>query len=117
MIHPIIPPAIAALPTRASELQAQLIRWANQNSGSDNFAGLDAMLALLHPAFATLPGTVGEVALRGTTARALRVTVRPEAPFQLLLSGHYDTVYSVDHPFQRCTPFDSLTLVGPAWPT
>jgi glutamate carboxypeptidase len=51
--------------------------------------------------------------LRGTTAEALRVRCRPEAPIQVLLSGHYDTVYDVDHPFQSCSQPDPETLRGP----
>jgi len=109
----VIPPTIAALPARADELRALLIAWCEQNSGSDNFPGLAAMLALLRPAFATLPGAVEAVDLVGTPARALRVRVRPTAPLQLCISGHSDTVYSVDHPFQRCTQLDATTLNGP----
>lgn len=108
-----IPRAIAALHTRADELRALLIRWCDQNSGSDNFAGLNAMLALLRPAFATLPGSVEAVDLAGTPARALRVRVRRDAPLQLLISGHYDTVYAASHPFQSCTLLDATTLNGP----
>ena len=108
-----IPTAIAALPTRATELRALLVAWCDQNSGSGNFPGLAAMLALLHPAFATLPGAIEEVALAGTPARALRLRVRPAAPLQLCLCGHYDTVYASDHPFQRCTQLDAATLRGP----
>ncbi len=108
-----LPAAISALPARAAELRALLISWCEQNSGSDNFPGLAAMLALLRPAFATLPGTVEAVPLAGTPARALRLRVRPDAPLQLLVSGHYDTVYGADHPFQRCKQLDATTLNGP----
>lgn len=108
-----MPAPIAALPDRAPELRDLLVRWCEQNSGSDNLPGLDAMLGLLQPAFATLPGTVETVPLAGTTARALRVRVRPAAPLQLCISGHYDTVYAADHPFQRCTQLDAVTLGGP----
>jgi glutamate carboxypeptidase len=111
---PAVPPApIILLPARAAELRATLIAWSEQNSGSDNIPGLAAMLTVLGRAFATLPGTVEEVPLAGTPARALRVRVRPEAPLQLLISGHFDTVYSADHPFQRCTQLDANTLNGP----
>jgi glutamate carboxypeptidase len=109
----VIPASIAALPGRATELRDLLIRWCEQNSGSDNLPGLAAMLTLLESAFATLPGTVEPVPLVGTTARALRVRVRPQAPLQLCISGHYDTVYPADHPFQRCTLIDNVTLGGP----
>jgi len=91
-----------------------LIRWANQNSGSDHPAGLAAMLALLEAEFAQLPGvTVSRVACVNTSAQALRVVYRPEAPCQVLLCGHYDTVYGPEHPFQRCELVDERTLRGP----
>ena len=32
--------------------------------------------------------------------RNLHLKVRPDAPLQLLLTGHMDTVFGVDHPFQ-----------------
>ena len=97
-----------------STLRDQLIRWANQNSGSDNLAGLAAMLDLLEADFAALPGVTTErVACTGTTAQALRVRFQPQAPQQVLLSGHYDTVYGASNPFQRCELVDERTLRGP----
>ena len=36
----------------------------------------------------------------------------PEAPIQILLVGHYDTVFSPEHPFQS-TRFEDDRLVGP----
>jgi glutamate carboxypeptidase len=95
-------------------LRDRLIRWANQNSGSDHPAGLAAMLDLLDADFALLPGvSLERVPCRNTPAQALRVRFRPEAPRQILLSGHYDTVYSADSPFQRCELVDDRTLRGP----
>src|SRR5690606_36982142 len=41
------------------------------------------------------------------------IKVRPEAPIQLLLSGHYDTVYGPEHPFQTCELLGSDILRGP----
>ncbi len=32
--------------------------------------------------------------------RNLHLSVRPQAPTRVLLTGHYDTVFGVDHPFQ-----------------
>ena len=61
----VIPPTIVALPARADELRALLIAWCEQNSGSDNFAGLAAMLELLRPAFTALPGAVEAVEAKG----------------------------------------------------
>ena len=115
-LHPAvaIPDSIARLPESAGALRDQLVRWCNQNSGSGNRSGLAAMLELLHADFARLPGAKTErVPLAGTAARALRVKVRPAAPLQLLLSGHYDTVYDADHPFQRCELVAPDRLRGP----
>lgn len=64
--------------------------------------------------FSQLPGAITEhVALPNTAAQALRVRVRPDAPLQLLFSGHYDTVYGANDPFQTCTLLDENTLRGP----
>ena len=108
-----IPLSISSLPSRAAELRTLLIRWCEQNSGSEHPAGLAAMLVLLRSAFSTLPGVVEDVVLAGTPARALRVKVRPNAPLQLLVNGHYDTVFDATHPFQHCTQVDATILRGP----
>jgi len=109
-----LPASIAALSTRGEAMAAQLTAWAEINSGSDHLAGLNRMRAALETAFAAhLPGTSEAIPLPGTSACALRLTVRPDAPIQVLLSGHYDTVYNVDHPFQRCERLSERVLRGP----
>lgn len=109
-----IPPSITNLSQRADELRELLIKWCSQNSGSDHPAGLAAMLDLLQPAFAQLPGAKLEcVPLAGTTAQALRVQVRPKAAVQVFFSGHYDTVYGAAHPFQTCDLVATDRLRGP----
>ena len=109
-----LPASISVLPKRADELRQLLIKWCNQNSGSENLAGLAAMQALLHAEFAKLPGAkVEPVALGGTTAHALRVRVRPSATLQIFISGHYDTVYGEAHAFQKCDRPAPDTLRGP----
>lgn len=98
----------------STALRDLLISWADINSGSDNFAGLDRMRATLAAEFGTLPGAqVEHVPLANTPAQALRIRVRPTAPLQLLFSGHFDTVYDAQSPFQRCTLLDERTLRGP----
>ncbi|MDP1026456.1 hydrolase [Sphingomonas sp. KR1UV-12] len=105
---------------------AQVEQWAAINSGTGNMAGLAAMAAELVDAFAILPGTVrlvepAPVERMGADGRVtavehgrhLVVSVRPEATTRLLLFGHMDTVYPVDHPFQALTWADERTLVGP----
>ena len=100
--------------------------WAAVNSGTGNIAGLDAMAGMLADAFAGLPGTVRlvepaaaeRVAADGTVAavahgRHLFLSVRPDAARRLLLTGHMDTVYPVDHPFQALTERADGTINGP----
>ena len=38
--------------------------------------------------------------------RNLHLRIRPNAPLQLLLTGHMDTVFAEDHPFQDLTWLD-----------
>jgi len=106
------PAIILSLSKRTPELRDLLIKWSNQNSGTGNLSGVAAMLRLLQAEFDRL-GRTEAVTLPGTTAQALRLRVRPEAPIQLLLSGHYDTVYEASHPFQQCTLLTPDTLRGP----
>ncbi|XHR99411.1 hypothetical protein ACFB49_10070 [Sphingomonas sp. DBB INV C78] len=110
----------------AAPMLAQVERWAAINSGSRNLAGLAAMAGELANAFATLPGDlylldptpVDAVAPDGARVdlahgRNLHLKVRPEAPVQVLLTGHMDTVFGVDHPFQGLNWIDAGTLNGP----
>ncbi len=98
----------------AAALRDLLTRWANINSGSENFAGLARMRAALAEEFGRLSdATVTHEPLAGTPAQALRITVRPNAAKQILFSGHYDTVYGATDPFQTCTLLDANTLRGP----
>jgi len=111
---PALPLAVSALPRRADELRQLLVKWCDQNSGSDNLPGLALMLELLHEEFAKLPGAkIERVALAGTPARALRIRQRPAAPLQIFVSGHYDTVYNSAHPFQACELLTPEKLRGP----
>lgn len=98
----------------AAALRDLLISWANINSGSEHIAGLARMRAALAQEFGRLrEAQLEHVPLAGTEAQALRIRIRPGAPRQLLLSGHYDTVYGADDPFQACTLLDPDTLRGP----
>lgn len=109
-----LPAPIAALPGRTPALVDQLERWANVNSGSGHRAGLDRMRAGLRADFtAAFPATLVDEPPCPGTAAALRLRLRPEAPVQVLLSGHFDTVYEADDPFQTCTRPDATTLRGP----
>ncbi|HEY0412380.1 MAG TPA: hydrolase [Allosphingosinicella sp.] len=104
----------------------QVQAWARVNSGSANLDGLAKMAGLLADAFAALPGElrleeaerVEAVAPDGSLralphGRNLHLRVRPEAPVQMLLTGHMDTVYGADHPFQRLEWLETKVLRGP----
>ncbi|HEY4299437.1 MAG TPA: hydrolase [Candidatus Didemnitutus sp.] len=107
-----IPAAILDLPVRTPELSECLIRWCNQNSGSRNSAGLQAMLGLLEKDFGLL-GKCERVPLTGSPVPALRMRIRPEAGLQVFLSGHFDTVYDSTDPFQSCATIGPDRLRGP----
>lgn len=103
----------AALSTiDAAAMQQQVEIWCAQNSGSRNLDGLEAMAGLLAEAFAPLgemrlvePAEASQMLPGGEIlplkhGRNLHLVVRPQAPTRLLLTGHYDTVFPPDHPFQ-----------------
>ncbi|MDR6126257.1 glutamate carboxypeptidase [Sphingomonas sp. SORGH_AS802] len=111
---------------REAPMLAQVERWASVNSGTRNLAGLATMAGLLADAFAVLPGdirliepepveTVGAdgIATPIDHGRHLLLSVRPEAERRLLFTGHMDTVYPVDHPFQSLSWRSANELVGP----
>lgn len=111
---------------QAEPMLDQVLAWSAVNSGSRNLSGLAAMAGLLGDAFADLPGElelldparVDAVDPAGKTielqhGRNLRLTVRPSAPVQLLFTGHMDTVFPVDHPFQDTRWLDDQVINGP----
>lgn len=110
----------------AEPMLDQVLSWSAVNSGSRNLAGLERMGDLLVDAFAVLPGLIrlerpAEVKTVDGSGREktiehgrhLRLTVRPTAPVQLLLTGHMDTVYGIDHAFQETRWIDDGVLNGP----
>jgi glutamate carboxypeptidase len=110
----------------ADAMLAQVLEWSAVNSGSRNLAGLERVAGLLADAFSALPGelsfeppaAVEAVDAAGRTTqiehgRHLHVTVRPDAPVQLLFTGHMDTVFGVDHEFQQHRWLEDGVLNGP----
>lgn len=98
---------------RAEPMFERTQAWVAVNSGTRNLAGLATLAGLLADDFAGLPGHVALIdpaPVETVTAdgrvetighgRHLHVAVRPKAPVQILLTGHMDTVYPADHPFQ-----------------
>jgi len=110
----------------AEDMLDQVLSWSAINSGSRNLGGLERLADVLVDAFAALPGIlrldnpdpVETIDAKGRTARIehgrhLHLTVRPTAPIQLLLTGHMDTVYAADHPFQEARWLEDGVLNGP----
>jgi len=104
----------------------RVLEWSAVNSGSRNLAGLDRIAQMLADAFSALPGEldllepspVEDIDAAGRRVsidhgRNLHLTVRPDAPVQLLFTGHMDTVYDVDHPFQQTRWLEDGVLNGP----
>ncbi|KQN03765.1 hydrolase [Sphingomonas sp. Leaf25] len=101
-------------------------RWVAVNSGTRNLPGLARMAGLLADAFAVLPGELTLVDPAPVDAvepdgrvraidhgRHLLLRVRPQAACRMLFTGHMDTVYGVDHPFQEARYREPGVLNGP----
>ena len=110
----------------AEPMLDQVLAWSAVNSGSRNLEGLARMAGLLGDAFSALPGStvlvdaapVDAIDASGKTfdiahGRNLHLKVRPDAPVQLLLTGHMDTVFAVNHPFQETRWLDDEVINGP----
>lgn len=111
---------------RTTSMQKLAREWSLINTGTHNLDGLAKQLAVLQPVFAELGGDMDAVDLPPTShvlpdgtethvehGKTLRVRVRPDAPIQILLTGHYDTVFLKDCAFQEVREIDSDTWNGP----
>lgn len=105
---------------------SQVRGWSAINTGTGNLAGLAEQAGALADAFSALPGEVELVEPAAVTAidadgrefdkphgRHMVLRVRPAAGRRLLLTGHMDTVFPADHPFQQQEWIDHDTLNGP----
>ena len=110
----------------ATPMLDQVEAWAAINSGSRNLAGLKQIAGELAEAFAALPGElelvdpdpVEAIDMRGKRVAVphgqnMHLRVRPNAPLQLLFTGHMDTVFGADHAFQKTRPLEPGVLGGP----
>ncbi len=110
----------------SAAMLARVMEWCPINTGTRNLAGLARQAQLLADAFAALPGDVRladpvpvEAIAPDGAAVALDhgkhvvLSVRPNAARRYLLTGHMDTVFPADHPFQSPTWLDAETLNGP----
>lgn len=114
------------VPTQKAEMVHLAENWSSLNTGSSNIAGLEQQARLLaefssifwgkSELIALPPRTLiddnGEPLLR-PVGPLLSICKRPKASIQILLNGHMDTVFGVDHPFQKTSWLDSNHLRGP----
>ncbi|WP_370187370.1 hydrolase [Qipengyuania sp.] len=110
----------------ADTMLSQVQDWAAINTGTSNIAGLDAMAGVLADAFSVLPGEVELIEPAKVTAisaegrefekphgKHMVLRVRPNAERRFVLTGHMDTVFPADHPFQEVGWLDGETINGP----
>lgn len=108
------------------DMIATLIRWSGINSHSENLTGLNQMLSELEISMGALQGITRRLPLpkrihinwqnetiESPACDALHIQKRPEAPVQILLGGHFDTVFSAECPFQEAKFLDDKRLGGP----
>ncbi|PHS26079.1 MAG: acetylornithine deacetylase [Robiginitomaculum sp.] len=117
---------VQAIGMREASMIARVKAWSQVNSGSLHREGLDRQRALLAEAFSDLGGDLQETALLPVSvvtadgqqstrefAPALVLRQRPKAPIQVVLTGHYDTVFGTNHAFQNWQMLDDDTINGP----
>lgn len=117
---------LAEIAGRDEYMRSTLVEWSHVNSGSHNYDGLCDMRALLLAAMHDFPGDATVPSLKKgqyvtnsgeiTSVQyepAVLLTVRPDADIQIVLTGHYDTVFPKDSHFQTTHKIDEDTLGGP----
>ncbi len=125
-LPPEIRPWLDLLNTQQNDMLARTIELAEINSGSLNRDGVNKVLEKLleltadlskdHERIPVNPWEVvndnGEIT-QHPLGDALRIRKRPEAPLQVFLCGHMDTVFPKESPFQTVRWLDDETINGP----
>jgi glutamate carboxypeptidase len=117
---------VAALRDRHGAMAAQVIEWAQVNSGSRNLPGLAKMRGLIAQALAPIADsvemrepepvtTLSDAGVKTPVPHGANLLARkrPQANRRLILTGHMDTVFPADHPFQQCRMESANRLSGP----
>lgn len=117
---------VLSLVNHKSMMIDQLHHFCAINSGTDNLTGLATMRQLLSNAFQAVADQIQVlplaafpiINLSGDTVMkqcgdALLISKRPTLKRRILLSGHMDTVYSVNHPFQTLSYINDNQINGP----
>lgn len=103
-----------------------VIKWSSINSHSENLDGLKIMLETLKKDFTSLNGsmeilnlppriTVSKTGHKNVleSAKALRISKRRNSSKKILLNGHMDTVFPINHHFQSVKRLNENILEGP----
>ena len=111
---------------RQAPIVGRAVDWCGINTGSRNAEGLARMLNRLESEAGKLSAEVVRIPTRGSTsvgddgtvqaeahADALMIRARPHAPVQIILTGHYDTVFPVGSGFQTVSTRPDGALNGP----
>ncbi|HYG25452.1 MAG TPA: hydrolase [Caulobacteraceae bacterium] len=115
-----------SIASQGSAIVERAVDWCAINSGSRNVDGLERQRGVLVEALRVLPAAPMDVPLSPTVEigadgreselahpPAIAVVVRPEAPVQVVLTGHYDTVYLPESRFQAVQTRTDGALNGP----
>jgi len=113
------------LSDRNSEMLSQTIDWAKHNTGSWNAEGLLSFVPKVVEAFKALDADIKTIdtdpierlAADGSTqyfqsGPVLRIDARPNAQAQIIMTGHYDTVFPPDT-FEKIEDFGDGRIGGP----
>ncbi len=111
---------------RQATIVRRAVDWCGVNTGSRNAEGLARMLDRLEAEASKLSARIERIPTRGSAsigddgnvraeahADALMIRARPDAPVQIILTGHYDTVFPVGSGFQTVSTRPDGALNGP----
>lgn len=106
---------IATVDAEAARHLALLEKLVNQNSGTRNLKGVRAVHDMLVPEFAALGFTVRWVdqSAVGRAGHFIAEHKGKKGTKRLLLIGHLDTVFELDHPFQKFERISADKAKGP----
>ena len=112
--------------SRQKDLLSNLMQLSEINSGTGNLSGINKVSQFFNTYFSDTADTFSTInsnprehvdisgeLVREEFGNILTFQKRVEAPLQVLLVGHMDTVFPESHSFQSPSRIDEQTLLGP----
>ena len=112
--------------SRQEDLLSNLMRLSEINSGTSNLEGIRTVADYFRSYFSGTADSISEIQsqsrehtdisgnkIKEEFGNLLSFKKRTEAPIQVLLAGHMDTVFPLSHSFQTPKKLDENTLLGP----